>query len=426
MPTSSRGNRAPRGAIPSLVLSSFIQTRGMLLAIFILMGGNGVMSTLVSFRLESEGARAGLIGLVATSYFIGLTIGALRVSPIISRVGHIRTFAAAVSLLSATTLAYTVFQSVGFWALLRFLDGLCVAAVFVCLESWLNERAEPSTRGSVLAAYMISLYAGQAGAQFLLNLDGSAAAPFVASSLLVSLSILPIALTRLKEPAVARQAPLPIRQLYAASPLGVVGCGMVGLMLGAFYGLGAVYTRRLGLEMSEIALFMSVVIAGGVALQWPIGWLSDRFDRRSVIVAALGGATGVCGGLAWIVGPGTPLLMLGAAFGGLSFALYPLCVAHTNDHLSAEQRVSASGGLVLTYSIGAAAGPTAGSAVMMAAGVGGLFLFIGACASLTLIFALWRQLRREPVPSELQQPYQILPRTTPAAAELDPVPRSAD
>ena len=398
----------------------------MLLAIFILMAGNGVMSTLVSFRLESAGTRAGLIGLVATAYFVGLTIGALRASPIIRRVGHIRTFAAAVSLLSATTLAYTLFQGTAFWALLRFVDGLCVAAVFVCLESWLNERAEPSTRGSVLAAYMISLYAGQALAQFLLNLDGAPAAPFIASSLLVSLSVLPIALTRLKEPAVAQQAPLSVRGLYAASPLGVVGCGMIGLMLGAFYGLGAVYARRIGLEMSQIALFMSVVIAGGVALQWPVGWLSDRFDRRTVIVATLLGATGVCAGLAWIAGPGPLLLVLGAVFGGLSFALYPLCVAHTNDHLSAEQRVSASGGLVLTYSIGAAVGPTAGSGVMMAAGVGGLFLFIGACALLTLVFAIWRQLRREPVPSDLQQPYQILPRTTPAAAELDPLPRTAD
>lgn len=398
----------------------------MLLAIFMLMAGNGVVATLVSFRLENAGTRAGIIGLVATCYFLGLTIGALRALPIIQRVGHIRTFAAAVSLLSASTLAYTVVDGAGFWALLRFIDGLCVAAVFVCLESWLNERAEPSTRGSVLAAYMISLYAGQAVGQFLLNLDSSAAAAFVASSLLVSLSVLPIALTRLEEPAVARQAPLSVRSLYAASPLGVVGCGMTGLMLGAFYGLGAVYARRMGLEMSDIALFMSVVIAGGVALQWPVGWLSDRFDRRMVIVATLMGATVVCGGLAWLGGTGSLLLILGAVFGGLSFALYPLCVAHTNDHLSADQRVSASGGLVLTYSIGAAAGPTAGAGVMMAAGEGGLFLFIGACALLTLIFALWRQLRREPVPSELQQPYQILPRTTPAAAELDPAPRSRD
>ncbi|MGB5779350.1 MFS transporter [Allopontixanthobacter sediminis] len=406
------------------MLSSFISTRSMLLAIFMLMAGNGVVATLVSFRLESAGTRAGIIGLVATCYFVGLTIGALRALPIIQRVGHIRTFAAAVSLLSASTLAYTVVEGAGFWAVLRFTDGLCVAAVFVCLESWLNERAEPSTRGSILASYMISLYAGQAVGQFLLNLDSSAAAAFVASSLLVSLSVLPIALTRLEEPAVARQAPLSIRSLYAASPLGVVGCGMTGLMLGAFYGLGAVYARRMGLEMSDIALFMSVVIAGGVALQWPVGWLSDRFDRRMVIVATLLGATAVCAGLAWLTGAGPLLLILGAIFGGLSFALYPLCVAHTNDHLSADQRVSASGGLVLTYSIGAAAGPTAGAGVMMAAGEGGLFLYIGTCALLTLVFALWRQLRREPVPSELQQPYQMLPRTTPAAAELGPLPRS--
>lgn len=406
--------------------SSFMSTRSMLLAIFMLMAGNGVMSTLVSFRLESGGTRAGIIGLVATSYFVGLTIGSLRVLPVVRRVGYIRTFSAAVSLLSASTLAYTIFQHPGLWALLRFVDGLCVAAVFVCLESWLNERAEPGTRGAILAAYMISLYAGQSLAQFLLNLGGSGAAPFLASSLLVSLSVLPIALTRLEEPAVSQQAPLSARGLYAASPLGVVGCGMTGLMLGAFYGLGAVYARRVGLEMSGTALFMSVVIAGGVALQWPLGWLSDRFDRRAVIVGTLAGATAVCAVLAWIAAPGATLLIFGALFGGLSFALYPLCVAHTNDHLSAQQRVGASGGLVLTYSIGAAAGPATGSGVMMATGAGGLFLFIGFCAALTFVFALWRQFRREPVPGELQQPYQMLPRTTPAAAELGPLPRSSE
>lgn len=398
----------------------------MLLAIFMMMAGNGVMSTLVSVRLESAGTRAGIIGMVATAYFVGLTIGSLRVAPLIRRVGHIRTFTAAVSLLSASTLSYAVVQNPGLWSVLRFVDGLCVAAVFICLESWLNERAEPKTRGSILAAYMIALYAGQSLAQFLLNFGGFAAAPFLVSSLLVSLSVLPIALTRLEEPVVTQQSPLSARDLYRASPLGVVGCGMTGLMLGAFYGLGAVYARRQGMEIPETALFMSVVIAGGVALQWPVGWLSDRFDRRTVIVATLAGTTAVCSVMASNVEQGTALLMLGAVFGGLSFALYPLCVAHTNDHLSAQQRVSASGGLILTYSIGAAAGPAAGAGLMMAAGPGGLFWFIGGCAVLTFAFALWRQFRREPVPNELQQPYQILPRTTPAAAKLDPLPQLRD
>nr|WP_241233662.1 MFS transporter [Altericroceibacterium xinjiangense] len=393
----------------------------MLLAIFMLMAGGGFVSTLVSLRLENAGSRASTIGLIATAYFAGLTIGSLRVTPIIQRVGHIRTFAAAVSLLSASTLTYALHQNAALWAVLRLIDGLCVASVFVCLESWLNARAEARSRGTILAAYMIALYAGQAAGQFLLNLDAYPSLPFIASSLLISLSVLPIALTRLEGPPLSEQAPLSARDLYAASPLGIAGVGITGLMLGAFYALGAVYARRLGVPLAATALFMSVVIAGGVALQWPIGWLSDRIDRRRVIVGTLAGAAAICAGLALIDSGGPLLMLLGAVFGGFAFALYPLCVAHTNDHLSAEQRVGASGGLVLVYSVGAAIGPMAGAGAMMVAGPGGLFVYIGVCAVAALGFALWRQIQRKPVPEELQQPYQLMPRTTPMVAALDPL-----
>ncbi len=392
----------------------------MLFAIFIFMGGSGFVSSLVGVRLEAGGSNAPTLGFVATAYFAGLTIGSLRVLPIIRRVGHIRTFAAAVSLLSASTLSYTLYENALFWAGLRLLDGLCVAGVFVCLESWLNTRADSATRGTILAAYMIALYAGQAAGQFLLNLNADPSVPFIVSSLLISLSVLPIALTRLEGPPIPEQATLSSRALFHASPLGIVGVGATGLLLGAFYALGAVYARRLGFSVSDTALFMSVVIAGGVALQWPIGWLSDRIDRRRVIVGTFAGAGAVGAALSLIASTGPVVMLFGAAFGGLAFALYPLCVAHTNDHLAAEQRVGASGGLVLIYSIGAAAGPMGGGILMMLWGPGGLFAFTAICAAGACVFGVWRQIRRAPIPEDLQLPYQILPRTTPMAAALDP------
>jgi MFS family permease len=274
----------------------------------------------------------------------------------------------------------------------------------------------------VLAGYMIALYVGQAVGQYLLNLsDEKPSLPFLVASILISLAAIPVILTRIVAPPLDRSEALPLRSLYAVSPLGVVGATVTGLMLGAFYALGAVYARRLGMSLSAVAVFMSTVIFGGVALQWPLGLLSDRFDRRRVIVTAFAGTVAAGVGIVLIDTPGWPLLVFASLFGGLSFALYPLCVAHANDRLPAEQRVSASGSLVLAYSAGAAAGPLAAAAVMTLTGAAGLFGFIALCAGGALLFGLWRQAAASPVPAGEQQNYQILPRTTPMAAELEPI-----
>lgn len=403
------------------MFSAALPVRSLLAAIFMMMAGGGFLQTLLSVRLERAGYGALPIGAVATAYFAGLTVGALRVAPIVQRVGHIRAFAAFVSLYSATALVYALYRDPLVWGLLRFVDGLCVAGVFVCLESWLNERADAGTRSGILAAYMICLYLGQAAGQFLLNVsDAKPSLPFIAASILISLSAIPVLLTRIAAPLVEAASPMPLRTLYATSPLGALGAAVTGLMLGAFYGLAAVHVRRLGLDLAATARFMSAVIAGGVALQWPLGRLSDRFDRRRVIVASFA-AIALCGVAIAMVGQGGALLLvLGALFGGFGFALYPLCVAHTNDHLDPRQRVGATGGLVLLYSIGAALGPGGGAAAMALPGGGGLFWFIATCAGATLAFGLWRQLTTAPVPAAEQRDYQILPRTTPAAAMLDP------
>lgn len=403
------------------MLKAIAPVHSLLLAIFLLMAGNGFMATLVSVRLEQAGSSALVIGAVGTAYFAGLVFGSLRAGLLVGSVGHIRAFAAFVSLLSASTLGYALHRDPALWGMLRLIDGLCVAGVYVCLESWLNERAESGTRGTVLAGYMIALYVGQALGQYLLNLGTSLPSlPFVVASMLVSLAAIPVALTRIHAPPIVPVAGPQIRELYAVSPLGVVGATITGLMLGGFYALGAVYAQRLGMPLPQVAVFMSAVILGGVALQYPLGILSDRLDRRRVIVLALAGTIATSLAIVLVGTPGWPLLVLGALFGGLSFALYPLCVAHANDRLPAEQRVSASSSLVLAYSLGAAGGPMAAAAALMLAGPPGLFLFTGACGAAALVFGLWRQVRSEPVPADEQGTYQILPRTTPMSAALDP------
>lgn len=404
------------------MLSAIRPVRSLLLAIFVLMAGSGFMATLVSLRLAAAGYAPPAIGLVGAAYFAGLTAGSLTVGRVIRQVGHIRAFAAFVSVLTASTLAYAIHQSLPFWAALRLIDGLCVAGVYVCLESWLADRSQPATRGAVLAGYMIALYSGQGLGQFLMNVsDDKPSLPFVVAAMLTSLSVLPITLTRSSSPALGEHRPLSLRELYAISPLGVVGAVVTGLALGAFYGLAAVHVRRLGADPSGAALFMSAVIFGGVALQLPLGRLSDRLDRRQVIVGVFAAAAAVSGAIALTTEPGLLLLALGALFGGLAFALYPLCVAHANDHVAAEQRVGASGGLVLVYSAGAAVGPLAGATAMSLAPPGGLFLFIALATALAVAFSLWRLAARRSPPQERQQAWVVQPGTTPMSAALDPL-----
>ena len=402
------------------MLSPAFPARTLLLAIFVLMAGSGFLSTLIAIRLELAGASALLIGLVATSYFGGLMVGSLRVEGVIARIGHIRAFAAFVTVYSATSLSYAILDYPGIWIVLRFLDGFVMAGVFVCLESWLNQQASPQNRSTALAAYMIALYTGQASGQFLLNLgDRSPDLPFMVSAILLSIALLPVLLTRMEQPKIEAITPFSIRRLYRVSPLGIVGTLMNGAMLGAFYALGAVYIQRIGMELSQVALFTFCVIAGGVVLQYPLGILSDRFDRRLVVIACFLTVAAICAPLSLFVLPAPGTIALGSLFGGFAFALYPLCVAHSNDHLDEQERVGASSGLVLTYSAGAIAGPLLGSAGMGILGPSGLFAVLGSLALIGGIFGIWRSFASDSVPAEEQQAFQSLPRTTPMASVLE-------
>jgi MFS family permease len=402
------------------MLKAAVKVPSILIAIFVMMIGSGYLSTLITLRLQDSGANAVLIAGVTAAYFAGLTLGSLRAPRVINRVGHIRGFAAFVSLYSATTLIYPLLDAAWLWIGLRFIDGICVAAVFICLESWLNERADDQSRGSIIATYMVALYVGQAVGQQFLNLaPAQPALPFLIASIPISLSIIPLALTRLSGPVISEQLPISVPDLYAASPLGFVGALTSGVILGAFYGLGAVFARRIGLSVADTAAFMSFVIVGGVALQWPLGRLSDIFERRRVIVSTIAGCVAVTALLA-LASQRSTLFVSAALFGGLSFALYPLSVAHTNDHLTPSQRLGAAGALVLIYSAGAAVGPLLAGAAMRAFGPSGLFFSMCGCCGAALLFAVWRQIARGPVPADLQQPYRNLPRTTPAATTIEP------
>src|SRR5690606_25948500 len=312
------------------------------------------------------------------------------------------------------------------WGVLRLITGLCFAGLYVVLESWINGRSTNSTRGLLLSVYMFVSYAGLALGQQLLNLyDPAGFELFILSSTLISLSLVPFALTRRAAPEVPAMAGLDLRRVYEISPLGIIGCFAVGVGNGAFWGLGPLFAQGIGLPVAGISIFMSAVIFGGMLMQVPLGRLSDRLDRRKLIITAclantlLGSAISVC------VARSEPLMVaLAVAYGGFALTLYSLCVAHTNDFMKEADLVAASGALLLAFGVGALLGPVLGSLFMTALGPQGLFVHIALASAALAGFGIYRMRRRAPVPKEEQDSFVAVPETTTVVHQLDPrVPR---
>lgn len=394
----------------------------LLAAVFILMTGVGPLTSVIGVRMTDADFSPLVIGAVNGCYFAGLTLGALKAARLVWRVGHIRSFAAYAAGMCAAALGHSLWFEPVAWGVLRLIAGFCMAGLFICIESWLNQAAVEENRGRILSLYMISVYAAQGLGQLQLSLDdGVTARAFILIAMAVVLAMVPVAVTRQTPPTLPDVHSFSFRRLYAASPLGVFGVTVSGLITGAFYGLGGSYARELGYDNTDTSFFLTAVILGGVLLQWPLGKLSDLFDRRRVLVATIAVLAVASAAMSPLAEYGLwGLLASGAVFGGMCFAVYPVGVAHTNDHLSASDMVGASGGLVLAYSAGATCGPFAASAVMEFMGADGLFIYTGVVAALATVFGFWRMTVRPPVPADEQGPFQILPRTTPTAGVLDP------
>ncbi len=389
-------------------------------AILLLMLGNGLLGSLLGLKLAESGAPPLAAGLVMTGYYSGLILGALTGERIIRRVGHIRAFAAFGALNCALIMLLALIGASLAWTLLRLGMGLAMMGLYMVVESWLNERAERSIRGRVFSIYMVTTYVGLGGGQFLLGLDESGSLRlFLLAGLLFALCLMPVALTRAAHPAPVQAQPFNLRALWRRAPYGVLGCFGAGLVNGAFYALGPAYIYAQVTTASVVAIFMGFTIFGGVVLQWPIGLLSDRYDRRGVL-ALLHVAVAAVSLLVLLAG-GNLLWLMGAAllWGGIAFTVYPVAVAHANDHIEPEQTVPASGALILANSAGAATGPLAGALAMHWLGAAGLYLFAATVSLLLAGAVAWRR-DREPVSIEEQSPYIPVPRTSQVIAQLDP------
>lgn len=379
----------------------------LLLSVAFLLMGNGLQNTLTPVRGDLDGFSSIGLGLLGGGYFAGFGLGCLLGPRLVRRAGHIRTFAAMVAVASSATLLQAVFVDVAAWIAFRFISGLCIAVLFMIIESWLNERATNETRGVIFSAYIgINLTVVTLG-QLMLILDNPLDFTlFALASILVSLAAVPLAMTRSEQPAAPQVTRLRLRRLYKLSPVGIIGAFAVGMANGPFWSLGPVFAQ--GTAMSEgasaAAVFMAVGAISAAVGQWPLGRASDRMDRRRVIVFACAGASAAGVATAFFGAGGGELqrLLCVAAYGAFSIPLYALVVAHMNDMIEGDGFIEAAGGMLLTYAFGAIIGPIAASTAMSAFGVSSLFFWTAFVHIGLFLFVLLR-IRQRVSPADAER-----------------------
>lgn len=407
------------------MVATLVSFLALYAAVFSLLMGTGMLGTFLSLRMTMAGHSPLAIGMIQAAYYLGLAIGSFVCHRLVRRVGHIRTFAALAAVTTATVMLHGIFFSAAVWALLRLCTGISTIGLFMVIESWLNECTEPRARGRVFSIYMVLSYLGIGIGQWLLNLgDPYGQTPFFVAGMLLALCLVPVSVTSAISPALPRNTRFSLLALLRRSPLGVLGCLAAGMTNSAFYAMGPVFGHAVGLSVPQLSLFMSAAVFGGLLLQWPLGLISDRFDRTrvlpllAVLIALASIAVPVSAGLSVAA-----LLVAVALFGGVGFTLYPVAVARCHDLFDADQVVAVSSGLLLSYGIGASAGPVAASALMSVAGTPhALFAYTAAVAALYAATAVYLRRREglEIVPVADQGQFVPMKRTSLVAMVIDP------
>jgi MFS family permease len=393
----------------------------LFLGIALMMLGNGLQGSLLGLRASLEGFPTTATGILMSGYYAGFLLGSVLTPRLVARVGHVRVFAALAALAASAILIHAVWIHPASWTVIRLVTGFCYAGLYVVVESWLNDQATNQTRGQLLSLYMIVTLGGAAGGQLLLNVaDPAGVHLFILVSILVSLSSIPLVLSTGPTPAFEAPSRVGLRDLYRVSPTGVVGYFGTMLASGAYFGMGAVYGRAIGLSVRDISLFMGLILVGGMLLQWPIGRLSDTLDRRRVLTAV----TFLAALFALLAGAAAERSLLGlfalsALFGGINLPLYSLCVAYVNDYLERDQIVPASGTLVLIGGVGAVFGPLSAAVAMQTFGPDGFFWWIALIHAAIGAFALYRMTRRQALPrAEQGSCVALAPRINPVGGAL--------
>jgi MFS family permease len=398
----------------SLTLGALMQGCAMFVA------ASGLLTTSLSVLATDLGFAPAAIGLIMAAYFLGYVVGTFVCPTAITKVGHIRAFSVFAAVAAAASLLHALVIGIVSWAILRLATGICLAGLFMTVESWLNTETESSQRGRVFAIYQIvSLLAIAVGQWLLLLRTGNPSTPFLLCGILFALALVPTALAQVYQPASVPRVPFEIRHIWTISPLGVLGTFTAAVANSTFFGLGPVYAAAGGWSTADIAGFMSTVIVGGVALQWPIGHLSDRFDRRRIILLT-SVMTAVSAGAAALSQDTSAWVFYAAAFlyGGFSFSMYPLCVAHSNDREASGEFLRMASALLLIYGIGATVGPTVGGLVINMAGTDAFFMFLLATYTAMSTIVALRMIVRAPPQQSPQDTFVMLNRTSQSALSM--------
>jgi MFS family permease len=407
------------------MLAALAPVCALLLSVAVLQMGNGLQGTLLPVRASIEAFPTLAIGILGSSYFLGFTGGCILGPRAVRRVGHIRAFTAMVSIASTTALVHALMPNPVVWWLLRALTGFCFAALYMIVESWLNERSTNGTRGLVFSVYYIINLSALTVGQMTINFDHPGSFTlFSLASILVSVALVPVAMSTAPAPAPLCEARLRVRRLWQMSPVGFAGCFFVGLVNGSFWALGPVFAQERGMNISGVALFMSGTLIAGALGQWPLGRASDKMDRRKVISGAC--VAGALAGLAaaFLTGPGQGGIFLTSfLFGAFAFPLYALCVAHTNDFVAPQEYVEAASGLLLVYGLGAVIGPTVASGLMAELGPHALFAFTAFVHATLALFALQRMWMRTRPPEKERAEFSSM-LAAPTVSPIDPAAAS--
>jgi MFS family permease len=390
------------------MIRAITSVAALLVGAAILLTGQGLQGTLLPVRASLESFSTISIGLMGTTYFLGFTFGCLKGASLIRGVGHVRVFAAMTAIASAMPILHGLWVNPWVWSLLRFITGFCFAILYLVIESWLNERSTNENRGSVFSAYvLINMTVLGVGQQMLLLYDPIHLDLFALASVMVSLAAVPVVLSRAENPRTIEDAKLDFRYLYRNSAVGMLGSLVCGLANGSFWALGPVFAVAISGDISLTANFMTAVVLGSALGQWPLGWLSDRTDRR-IVLGTVASAGVVIGAVIWLMAPelsNAGIITLAALWGALAFPIYPLAAAHANDRAEAGMFVMVSAGLLLMYGVGAIIGPFVASAMMTLGNVGYLFLFTSMVHLFLAVYVVARRFIRPQVAISEHKPF---------------------
>jgi MFS family permease len=392
----------------------------LLIAAGILLGGNGLQGTLIALRGAQEGFEPSTIGFMGTAYFGGFLLGCIFVTRIMKAVGHVRSFSALAAIAASGTLMLVLIIDPLVWSAIRFATGFCFAGLFTIMESWLNSGVQNHNRARVLALYRIIDIGSVTGAQFLIPAIGADGfAIFAVMSIMITLSLVPVSLGDRSNPAPPDDVKLDLARVWRISPLGAIGCIAIGVTNSAFRTLSPVYAEAIGMSVADVVVFVSVGIVGGAIMQYPLGYLSDRWDRRLVLLSTTTCALAAALALAAAGGtnPGTNFLLV-FIFGSFAMPLFSLSAAHANDRADRGEFVQVNAALMLFYSFGAIGGPFAASSVMQLYGPNFLFVFTAVVYTVFIGFILYRMGARGGVPAERRGRFTALLRTSPVFARL--------